>query len=437
MRNLVLPILIVLFLTSCQYEVLNNNRIVTSDIDNFWKAYDKIVSTTDSAQQYKFLDEMYFDLGTPGLEAIRWARRYTPEDYIQAINRYPSYWESIREKTLKSKELASQIEEGVGQLRKIYPDLKPGKVYFEIGVFRTPGTTLDSLVLIGAEMALGDDQVDTSELPESLNYVRNYLQGNPVKDIVFLNVHEFIHTQQKDHEYILIYRSIYEGIAEWVAEKATGATSQSAAISYGKANDSKVRQKFEKEMYGGGASINNWLYNGTNNEFGTRDLGYYIGYAVCEAYFEKAEDKDQAIIDLIDLDYSDELSFNAFIDESAYFSKPLNTLKKEFESNIPKVLGISQFENGSQQVSAETKLITVEFSTEMNVNARGFDYGPLGEEHGLYVQKFLGFSEDKKSVSFEVDLKPDKHYQLVLSDDFVNINGGGIKPYLIDIKTSK
>lgn len=435
MRMIALLILISSLYMSCQQETDSENRIVTTDIDNFWKAYDRIVATTDSTEQYKILQESYLNPGTPGLEAIRWARRYTPEDYITAINQYPSYWESVREKTLKSKKMAGQIGEGVEQLRKIYPDLNPGKVYFEIGVFRTPGTTIDSMVLIGAEMALGDEDVNTSELPENLNYVKNYLQGNPVNNFVFLTVHEFIHTQQQKHDYMLIYRSVYEGIAEWVAEKATGVASQSAAINYGNAHTDQVRAQFERELYGGEATISDWLYNSIDNEFGVRDLGYYIGYAICEKYFEKAEDKNSAIIEMIDLDYSDEIAFQKFVDQSGYFSKPLKELKIEFEENVPKIIRIEQFENGSQQISSDTKLITIEFSQEMNTEMRGFDFGPLGEKNALYVQEYLGFSADGKSLSFEVALEPAKQYQLILSDDFESVSGGKLQPYLIDIRT--
>ncbi|MEL6561350.1 MAG: DUF2268 domain-containing putative Zn-dependent protease [Bacteroidota bacterium] len=437
MKNLTIVIGIIMITVSCKLDIQQESRIVTSDIDNFWEAYDRITATPDSAEQYQLLQELYLDKGSAGLEGIRWARRYTPQDYINAISDYPLYWQSVREKTMQSKELASQIELGLEQLRSVYPELRPGKVYFEIGVFRTPGTIVEDMVLIGAEMALGDETVNTSELPESMNYVKNYLKTNPAENIVFLNIHEFIHTQQQPHDYVLLYRTINEGIAEWVAEKVSGVASQSPAISFGETNNDRIRAKFEKQLFGGEAAVHDWFFNSDDNEFGMMDLGYYVGYAICDRYYQQASDKGQAIIDMIDLDYSDLNAVAAYVDASGYFSKPVMELKSDFEANIPEVVDIRQFENGSKRVDPETKLITIEFSMAMNPNARGFEFGPLGEDHVLYVQNYFGFSEDRKSVSFEVKLEAGKRYQLELSDKFASENGASIKPYLIDIETSE
>ena len=35
------------------------SRVFTSDITHFWEAYDKVVSTTDSALQYQYINDFY------------------------------------------------------------------------------------------------------------------------------------------------------------------------------------------------------------------------------------------------------------------------------------------------------------------------------------------------------------------------------------------
>ncbi|MCB4235398.1 hypothetical protein LDL59_10835 [Kaistella anthropi] len=45
---------------------------------------------------------------------------------------------------------------GIEKLRKIYPELKPAKIYFTIGALRTNGTYSHNLVLIGSEIAMTD-----------------------------------------------------------------------------------------------------------------------------------------------------------------------------------------------------------------------------------------------------------------------------------------
>jgi len=170
---------------------------VTYDIDNFWKAFDNIKITKDSLTQYQILNDSFISKGSPGLKDIMQARRYTAKSYIDAINKYPLFWESIRQNTLTAKSLAQKIEAGVAKLKTLYPALKPANIYFTVGAFRTPGTIMNGAVLIGSEMALGDEKTVTTEFPKSLDFFKTYLLSNPVKKIVFLNLHEYVHTQQK------------------------------------------------------------------------------------------------------------------------------------------------------------------------------------------------------------------------------------------------
>ena len=72
----------------------------------------------------------------------------------------------------------------------------------------------------------------------------------------------------------------------------------------------------------------------------------------------------------------------------------------------------------------------------MNTNARGFEYGPLGESNVLSVKRVIGFSSDKTSFSFEVSLLPNRQYQSTVVN-FRDSNNFPIEPFLIDFKTSK
>jgi len=42
-------------------------KIFTSDIDNFWVAYDSIQKTNDHTQKLALIKKLYTDKGTPGL----------------------------------------------------------------------------------------------------------------------------------------------------------------------------------------------------------------------------------------------------------------------------------------------------------------------------------------------------------------------------------
>lgn len=430
---------IVIFFTSVQLSSCTQTdtrpTIVTSDIDLFWEAYDQILSTKDSAQQHAYFQELYLDKGSPGLDGIIRARRYTPEEYLNAINNYPKFWESVRENTFKAMELGGQLDQAVKKLKTVYPDLKPAKIYFTIGALRTNGTVIDSMLLIGAELAMGDKSTVTSELPDNFSYLDAFFKYNPIENVVALNIHEYIHTQQNAvGGYDLLSQSLFEGVAEFVPVIALDEPSSTPAIAFGKANNEEVRTKFESEMFS--RWIYNWIWNDMNNEFGVRDLGYYVGYAIAEKYYEQARDKKQAIKDLIELDYQDQEAVEAFVDQTGYFSKPIATLKKEYEQNRPVVSAIRDFENGSQAVDPTLRKFTLEFSKPLDVRYRSTGLGELGRENFPTLDS-ITFAEDGRSVTYHIQLEPDKQYQLLLEEGYRTESAVSLKPYLIDFKTAK
>lgn len=427
-------ILAIIIFASCENLPKINQDIFSTDIDNFWMAYDKIVSTTDSAMQYQYINDLYINKGSIGLEKIMEARQYTAKSYVEAINKYPKFWTSIRENTHKHKEYNSRINESIQKLKHLYPDLKSAPIYFTIGALKTGGTILDKTVLIGNELSFADKSTVIDELPEWRKpFFQNY---NPIEGVELLCTHEYVHTQQTALVDNLLTYCLYEGVAEFVSTKALNVPSNIPAIQFGKENEIAVKEKFEEDIF---ISQNtyNWIWGENQNELKVRDLGYYIGYSICEKYYDKAKDKALAIKEMIELDFSNEEQIEAFVDASNFLSNSLNQIYEKYEESRPTVLNINPTVNKSENVSAKLKEITLVFSTAMDKKSRGFDLGPLGVENVLRVQKVIGFSEDGKSFTFEVKLEPNKQYQSLVTNRFVSTNGVPLQPFLIDFKTGK
>jgi hypothetical protein len=433
LKNTIATILLaVSFLTSVAQN--DSPDFVTYDIDNFWAAYDNIVSARDSAEKYALINRMYIDKGSPGLQAMMQARQYTAKSYIDAIEAQPLFWASVRPNTYKAKGLAKEIENGAIKLKQLYPGLKPAKVYFTIGAFRSNGTTMDGMILIGSELAMADEETVSSEFPEKLGHLKTYFKTNPIKEIVFLNVHEYVHTQQKTAGgYDLLSQSLYEGIAEFLPTLALEKASPTPAIDYGKSNDKTVKDAFEKEMFS--PWIYNWIWNTADNPFNIRDLGYYVGYAIAEKYYEQSEDKKMAIKTLIELDYNKPDEIERFIDKTTYFSQPINQLKTAYEKSRPVVTGISEFKNGSQKVDPALNQLTIHFSQKMDKRFRSLDFGKLGKDHFPEILS-AEFANDGMSIIYQVKLQAGKQYQFVIEEGFRTEKATPLKAYTVNIKTT-
>ncbi len=433
MKNHLIVILTCILLLSCENKPQFEQEIVRADIDNFWEAYDKIIATKDTVLQLDYLNKLFIDKASKGQKELFEKRNYEPREYIEAINSYPKFWTSIRENTLNTESCNAEIIEGVAKLKEMYPDMKPATIYYTMGVFRTPGTGFDDSVLIGSEFALGTAKANVSEFPERLNHVKTYYATNPIQNIQFLNVHEYVHTQQSEIVENTLSLALYEGIADFIAYKVTNKEAPFPYVTYGKENDEKLRNAFEEEMFNF-RKMGLWMWD-SNNQFKTRDLIYYIGFKIAELNYDSAKDKTSAIKEMIELNYSNEDEVEKFVNKSGYFSTTIEELFQTYERKRPTVVAIKQFENGSETVSPKTKEITVVFSMKMNSLIKSTGFGPLGKEHFPKVNS-IDFAEDGMSVTYHVELEPNKQYQLLLENGYRTEHDNLLKSYVIDFKTA-
>ena len=427
-------ITILLFMTvlSCPSLCGQNNTVITTDIDNFWKTYDLVIRETDSLKQVALVDSLYIRQGSFGLHKIIEVRNYTAADYVMLINNYPKYWNSIRENSYKSKNLAAELATGIQKLKAIYPDLTPAIIYFTFGAMRSNGTTRDGAVLIGSELAMADSSTDISEFEgQTREWLATFFATDPIESLVLLNVHEYVHTQQHPIPNNLLHTVLYEGIAEFVSVKAMGRPSTVPAIAYGKSNPA-VRETFEREMFYEWTF--DWLWSNSPNDFGVRDLGYYIGYAIAESHYESAADKLKAIKELITLDYGQPETVDSLIDRTGFFSQPIAVLRQKDSAQRPKVTGIKQFENGSPNVPGDTTEITITFSEPMNGHNTGVDYGPLGES-AFPETTNRSWAPDVRSWTMYVNLQPKTKYQIWITNNFRTSANIPILPFLIEFST--
>lgn len=262
--------------------------ISTSDVTLFWQAWDAWVA--DGAVDSRLatvLQEQYLAKGSTGV------RDFTPDRIISAqalaarILEDRAYYEKVRPITVQIAAQEAEMRAIYRRFLERYPDAVFPALYVVVGRRNSGGMSSPRALILGAEMFAGAGaRLDPS-------------------DVLPMVAHELVHFQQRTDPGrggTLLGASIREGGADFIAEQIAGRHINERVKSYGDAHEHELWPRFraDLERQDGHRA---WLYNGRDPaRVGPPDLGYYIGYKVCQSYFQAAPDKAAAFRRLVQLD---------------------------------------------------------------------------------------------------------------------------------------
>ena len=248
MKEIMLPLFVVcIAFTGLLAQTTSKKKVFTSDIDNFWIAYDSIKTTTDSSRQLQFINNLYINKGTAGLKAFMQARDYSAVLWVKLIRAYPKFWNSVRPNTILVKTKAKEIDASIARFKQLYPELKEAKIYFTVGGLPSGGTTMSNMVLIGTEITTGNATTDVSEFPDK--WLAGVFREQSQDNTIALNIHEYVHTQQSGETEKLLPMTIAEGSCDFITELVMNKPMHTVYINYGKAHEAEIKEQFKKEMF--------------------------------------------------------------------------------------------------------------------------------------------------------------------------------------------
>jgi hypothetical protein len=287
----------------------NAVKLVTSDIDNFWRAYALASSASTADEKEKIYQREYLDKGSPGLKDFIDLRIKSAHNLVRSIDGRPKYYASLKEVTPRVPQMEPQIRASLRKLKELYSDAVFPDVYFLIGIMNSGGTTGPSGLLIGTEM---HGRTPDSDMSEMNSWYKAVLA--PIDELPGIVAHELIHYQQTGSGDTLLAQSVTEGSADFVGEMISGQIINKHLREYGDAHEAQLWAEFSKEM--NGTDISHWLYNGDKSTDRPADLGYYMGYRIDESYYQHAADKKQALRDILTVtDYSTFLRNSHYADK--------------------------------------------------------------------------------------------------------------------------
>jgi hypothetical protein len=273
-------------------------KFVTSDIPNFWQAYDLAAKETDKAKRVAIFQTEYLDKGSPGLKDFLRLRIKSAENLVNTIDRMPKYYASIRPHTLQVQRMEERMRSAFTKFKSIYAEAVFPDVYFLIGVTNSGGTTGPSGLLIGAEMYGKTAKTSMDELSPWLRVVLSTVDNVPA-----IVAHESCHYNQNYNTSVdqrhLLGKALQEGACDTIGELISGRNINDHLKIYGRAHDAEIWRDFEADMYK--PDFSNWVYNASTAKDRPADLGYYVGYLITQAYYRNAKDKRQAVHDILNI----------------------------------------------------------------------------------------------------------------------------------------
>jgi hypothetical protein len=306
-------------------------NFVTSDIDNFWRAFDLARKETESEKKVAVFQREYLDKGSAGLRDFVRLRIKSAKDLTATVEKLPRFYASVRPATLRVAAMEKEMRESFRKFKRLYPDAVFPDVYFVIGVANTGGTASGSGLLIGAELYGLTPETPRDEFPALFKTFlpdvkdEKELQGQvtkaldtalkPIERLPSIVAHESCHFNQNyPKQTTVLDKSIQEGSCDLIAELTAGEVINPSLKDYGDRNEADLWRDFRAEM--GGTDLSKWMYNTFKIKDRPGDLGYYVGYKIAGAYYQNATDKQQALRDILNIK-----DFQSFFQNSRYGEK--------------------------------------------------------------------------------------------------------------------
>jgi hypothetical protein len=297
-------------------------RLAADDVARFGQAMDA-AEGGDQADRARAFRDRYLRPGTPGLRdwaRLRLAERpgtEAEEDAAAALARAvaarPRFYAAIRgtmeEMARPDGPVLAAVRAALERVDALLPGGPLPDVYLVVGRMTSAGCAAPAGVLLGAEMfARGPD----TPLDELSPWERAAC-GTPA-DLPGTVAHEVAHARQPPlrGDATLLALALREGAADFVAALAAPPTAAARARhAWGDAHEAALWAEFVGVMHG--RDGRGWLYQGDAAGGRPADLGYYLGYRVCQAYHSAAADPAAALRRILSIGDPD-----GFLRESRY-----------------------------------------------------------------------------------------------------------------------
>ncbi len=256
-------------------------RFDIRDAELFFKVYDAAGGHPTASQ----LQHDYLDAGSDGLREFTRLRNTTAARIAEAIAKQPAVYSAARRCLQVLPRVRERVASALRKLGELYPDARFPPVTIAVGR--------------GKPVAIGSPVTGVQVGLEALCAV-DWM--NPAVEDRFVSViaHEYAHVQQPaalaDNPHPTVLEgSLMEGSAELVAELIAGQVSYAYLADRVAGHEKDIEAAFVADQ--DKRDLSAWLYNTTPGKPG--DLGYWVGYRIAKAYYQRMPDKREALREIL------------------------------------------------------------------------------------------------------------------------------------------
>lgn len=275
-------------------------EIQTEDVTRFYEVFEAAHGRPTSEQ----LQAGYLDRGTAGLRNLTQMRNVTAENIARAIATQPEIYTNARSCLAALPRIRERLILTFDKLLDLYPEAQK------------PPVTI--LVSRGKPVAIAGPGKGVQVALEALcsGNAARYLGADVDDRFVSLIAHEYIHVQQPPERKnpTVLERALEEGVADFVGELVSGRVSNVAVHASAKGREREIEARFAADL--DKHDLSAWFDNTTPEDVG--QLGYWVGYRIAKAYYQRAPDKRAAIREMIQM-----TDANAFLKKSGCMGRLL------------------------------------------------------------------------------------------------------------------
>lgn len=264
-------------------------EIRTDNVSRFYALYD----ANDGRPSAEQLESEYLAKGSPSLKEFAQLRRVTGERIVKRIETDPAMYENARQCLDVLPAVVRRLETALAKLSRMYPEARYPPVAIVVGRGRPIGIVNPSGATIGLEALCAAD----------------FMHPDLEDRFVHVIAHEYVHTQQVaarnelepgDPRATVLRRSLVEGAAEFVAELISGSVANVRHAGWTRGREMEIETAFARDM--DKTDLSAWTDNYRAGSDEPYDLGYWVGYRIVKAYYQRADDKRAALARILEME---------------------------------------------------------------------------------------------------------------------------------------